>query len=75
MSDFKTRLLVEKTQLWERIDKLKTFLNGEKIKELEEPHQALLRVQYAAMCTYFECLESRFHMLPKPAEVPTKEPD
>jgi hypothetical protein len=61
---FKTRLQEEKAQLGERLVKLKTFLDGEKIKELEQPHQALLRVQYAAMCTYWECLESRYSMLP-----------
>lgn len=63
MEDFKTRLIEEIGQLSEKMTKLRTFLDGEKIKELEAYAVTLLRIQYAAMFTYWECLNARLSTL------------
>jgi hypothetical protein len=42
--DFKTRLLDEKEQLENRLNKLDSFLESEKINEIEDTQKALLQV-------------------------------
>jgi hypothetical protein len=70
--DYKQKLMEEKTQLAERIVSLKAFNEGEKFKEKSRHHQSLLRVQYGAMVTYWECLNARYDALPDnpPATTP-----
>ena len=63
MSDFKTRLIEEKAQLEEKIDKLDAFLVSEKVKEIDDVQKALLQVQATAMNTYLQCLKERIERL------------
>ena len=63
MSDFKTRLIEEKAQLEEKLDKLDAFLVSEKVKEIDDVQKALLQVQATAMNTYLQCLKERIERL------------
>ena len=63
MSYFKTRLIEEKAQLEEKLDKLDTFLFSEKVKEIDDVQKALLKVQATAMNTYLQCLKERIERL------------
>ncbi len=63
MSDFKTRLIEEKAQLEEKLDKLDAFLVSEKVKEIDDVQKALLQVQATAMNTYLQCLKARIERL------------
>jgi len=59
MNNFKTRLIEEKIQLEERLDKLDNFLLSEKGKEITDMQKTLLRIQATAMNTYLQCLKER----------------
>ena len=63
MGDFKTRLVEEREQLEERLNKLDVFLLSEKVKEIEDVQKALLQVQATAMNTYLQCLKERIERL------------
>ena len=63
MSDFKTRLQVEASELEEKLNKLDSFLISEKSKEIDDVQNALLHVQATAMNTYFQCLKERLERL------------
>ena len=63
MSDFKTRLIDEKAQLEEKLDKLDAFLVSEKVKYVDDVQKALLQVQATAMNTYLQCLKERIERL------------
>ena len=63
MTDFKERLQEEKAQLEERLNKLDTFLQSEKVKEIDDVQKALLQVQATAMNTYLQCLLERLERL------------
>ena len=63
MSDFKTRLIDEKAQLEEKLDKLDAFLVSEKVKDVDDVQKALLQVQATAMNTYLQCLKERIERL------------
>ena len=63
MSDFKTRLVEEKAQLEEKLDKLDAFLVSEKVKAVDDVQKALLQVQATAMNTYLQCLKERIERL------------
>jgi hypothetical protein len=63
MEDFKTRLLDERTDLNQKIDKLGPFINSEKYSELPVKVQDLLRVQLYAMKTYSYVLTERMILL------------
>lgn len=57
---FEERLLDEKYQLGDKIDKLENFINeNPKFKELSEDDKILMGRQYDAMCIYLKCLEAR----------------
>ena len=56
---FKERLIEEKVQLGEKIDKLDAFLLSEKIGAVDDVQSALLQVQSIAMNTYNQCLKER----------------
>lgn len=59
MSDFKTRLLEEKQQLDDKIEKLNSFLDSDKVGEIDVVQLTLLNVQVKAMKTYSQILLER----------------
>lgn len=59
MNDFKTRLLEERNQLSERVNKLDAFFESGKVLTLSTIQQDLLYEQFVAMITYLDCLERR----------------
>ena len=63
MEDFKTRLITEQKELDEKLTKLNTFNEGEKVKELDSVQRTLLIIQAGAMYTYNECLKARIAIL------------
>ena len=63
MSDFKTRLIEEQSQLEEKLNKLNDFNQSEKVKDIEPVQKDLLLVQAGAMYTYNECLKARITRL------------
>ena len=63
MEDFKTRLIAEQKELEEKLTKLNTFNEGEKVKELDSVQRTLLIIQAGAMYTYNECLKARIEIL------------
>lgn len=63
MNDFKSRLIEEKAQLEEKLNKLDAFLVSEKVKEIDDVQKALLQVQATAMNTYLQCLKERIERL------------
>jgi len=63
MSDFKTRLEIEKSELEEKLNKLDAFLMSEKVNSVDDVQKALLQVQAIAMNTYLQCLKERIERL------------
>lgn len=63
MNDFKTRLIDEKNQLEEKLNKLDLFLVSEKVNSVDDVQKALLQVQATAMNTYLQCLKERIERL------------
>ena len=63
MNDFKIRLIDEKEQLEEKLDKLDAFLMSEKVDTIDDTQKALLFVQATAMNTYLQCLIERINRL------------
>lgn len=59
MSDFKTRLIEEQSQLEEKLDKLNDFNQSEKAKEIDPVQKDLLVIQAGIMYTYNEILKAR----------------
>lgn len=59
MSDFKTRLLDEKQQLDEKIEKLTSFLGSDAVGAVDGVQLTLLNVQVKAMETYSQILLER----------------
>jgi len=59
MSDFKTRLIDEKAQLNERIEKLEAFQKTDAFQGISPIQQSLLNVQLNAMYTYAQILIER----------------
>jgi len=63
MSDFKTRLVEEKAQLDERLEKLQAFQNSDGFQSISAVQQTLLNVQANAMATYSQILLERIAWL------------
>jgi hypothetical protein len=63
MSDFKTRLLEEKAQLDERLEKLQAFQSSPGFQNIPAIQQALLNIQANAMATYSQILLERIAWL------------
>lgn len=63
MNDFKSRLLDEKSQLSEKLQKLKAFQESSNFASIDPVQQALLNVQAASMATYEQCLTERLKQL------------
>lgn len=59
MEEFYGRLLVERTELTERIKKLESFFSTAAFARLNDIQSALLLVQLQAMKTYEQCLHER----------------
>ncbi len=59
MSDFKTRLDNEYKELDEKITKLKNFLDGDGVENIDKDQRTLLGIQLQAMKTYRTCLMER----------------
>ena len=68
MDTFYQRLLEEKTQLNERIDKLTAFLDSDKTQGIDPQQLPLLNIQLRAMLTYDQVLATRINLL-EPAAV------
>jgi len=66
MSDFKSRLLEEKAQLNERLEKLQAFQNSDGFQSISPIQQTLLNVQANAMATYSQVLLERIAWLEQP---------
>ena len=63
MSDFKTRLLEEKSQLDERLEKLITFQSSSIFSSIPSVQQCLLNIQAKAMATYSQILLERIALI------------
>lgn len=63
MSTFKERLLEEKAQLNEKIEKLETFVASENFQKIEAVQMSLLNAQLFAMKTYSQILVERLAWL------------
>ena len=63
MDDFKTRLIDEQKQLEEKLNKLNTFNQSEKVITIDPVQKDLLIIQAGAMYTYNECLKARIERL------------
>jgi hypothetical protein len=63
MSTFKERLIDEKSQLDEKIEKLEAFTLGEHFQKIEAVQKSLLNAQLLAMKTYSQILTERLAWL------------
>lgn len=63
MSTFKERLIEEKAQLSEKLEKLRDFIASEKFQEIDSVQMTLLNIQVKAMETYSQCLLERIFRL------------
>ncbi len=63
MSDFKSRLLEEKAQLDERLEKLQAFQTSDAFRNIALIQQTLLNVQANVMATYSQALLERIEWL------------
>lgn len=63
MNTFKDRLIIEKSELNEKITKLSDFLQGDVFLTIDPRQQSLLKIQFNSMITYHQCLEERINIL------------
>ena len=63
MSDFKSRLDLERTELEEKVNKLNSFLDSEKAMDISKDQRGLLKIQAQAMGTYLSILKLRLELL------------
>lgn len=63
MSNFKERLIAERDELEEKLNKLNDFNADEKVLELGDEVQGLLTIQAGAMYTYLQILNRRLDLL------------
>ncbi len=59
MGDFRSRLFQERTELLQRIDKLKAFIIGDQFDSLPDIDRSDLREQLVCMESYAAVLERR----------------
>ncbi len=60
MSDYKTRLLAEETDLCAKLNSLKGFIERPGMQDtVTAPHWSLLLAQYGAMTAYYHILSLR----------------
>ena len=60
---FVERLIVEKRELDEKIEKLKAFIEGENFSGIDGIQQSLLKIQLPNMTAYSNCLGERLAYL------------
>lgn len=63
MSTFKERLILEKQELNEKIEKLEAFVESENFSKIEPVQMSLLNAQLFAMKTYSQILVERIAWL------------
>lgn len=63
MNPIKERARVELDELKIRINKLKRFVEGERITTVSDEMADLLRQQYAVMKEYYEILKKRISLM------------
>ena len=59
MSDFLSRLRLEKQELSEKVESLQKFIDSDAFKTIGNVQQTLLNIQINAMITYKQCLLER----------------
>jgi len=57
--DFKERLIQEKAELNEKMEKLDAFMASEAFQRIDPVQMTLLNIQSLAMVTYSQCLLER----------------
>lgn len=62
---FLTRLVKERDELKDRLDKLDDFLMSDKADKIDPIQRDLLQIQSTSMNTYLTCLETRLERLNK----------
>ena len=63
MSDFKTRLKVEREELGAKLEKLEHFLTTDNLDGIDKVQQELLKLQAKVMSTYLCVLNSRIELM------------
>lgn len=63
MSDFKSRLIQEKSELTERAEKLGSFLNSDNFSKIDVRQQELLKIQNHLMKSLEWVLQQRINLL------------
>jgi hypothetical protein len=66
MSSFYDRLLAEKQELDARREKLVSFLESDKVNDVEATQISLLNIQSQAMATYSQVLTERIASIKQP---------
>jgi len=69
MSTFIERLVVEKTELDDKLGKLKSFIGSDKFSTVDDVQKSLLQAQSHVMGAYSQILEERIKWLNAPADV------
>ena len=62
-TDVKNRVIEERDQLLEKLDKLDSFIESDKFQEIDDVQRALLQVQATSMNCYLQCLNERITRL------------
>lgn len=62
MEEYKKRLIVEFKELNEKVNKLETFIDSSKFKELAENIVGLMEKQLSHMRKYLKCLYDRINL-------------
>lgn len=62
MKMYQRRLLSERNELKERIEKLSKFIESSKYDELSNDQKDLMKVQIVAMKQYFDILDKRINL-------------
>lgn len=60
---FKSRLITERSELNEKVDKLNDFLQSDKKENIDDFQLAMLYIQIEAMSAYLQCLNVRIMKL------------
>lgn len=61
------RVVDERDQLSERLDKLRDFIESGKAEVLDAPHPRLLSLQFNAMTEYLDVLNKRIALIEPPS--------
>lgn len=61
--EIKNRIIDERDQLLEKLNKLDSFIESDKFQEIDDVQRALLQVQATAMNCYLQCLNERITRL------------